>query len=159
MTLHRIVSGGQTGADRAALDVSLKLGFPCGGWCPADRQADDGPLPPTYPLTELASGGYRQRTIRNVKESDGTVLFFFASPVGGTELTLKTCIRLTKPHLLVDASDVPPSQAAATLLKFTQQESIGVLNVAGPSERRTPGTYSYVREVIQMLLERHRAGT
>lgn len=156
MALYRIVSGGQTGADRAALDASLKIGFPCGGWCPANRQADDGLLPLKYPLTEIPSGGYRQRTIRNVKESDGTALLFFGNPIGGTELTLKTCIRLNKPHLLIDASIISYSEATNVLLKFIKEKSIGVLNIAGPSERRNPGTYLYVYEVIQSMLELHR---
>lgn len=158
MALHRIVSGGQTGADRAALDAALEKGFPCGGWCPAGRLADDGPLPSIYPLSELSSGGYRQRTIRNVKDSDGTVLFFFGEPIGGTELTRKTCVRLEKPHHLVDASSVSPREAAAAILDFTNESAVGVLNVAGPSERRTPGIYLYVREVIERLLELRVAG-
>lgn len=158
MTFHRIISGGQTGADRAALDAALELCFPCGGWCPSDRRADDGALSSRYPLTELPSGGYRQRTIRNVTDSDGTVLFYFVSPTGGTRLTLTTCTRLNKPHLLLDASAVPHAQAAAHIAHFIQVQSIGALNVAGPSERRNAGTYAYVHAVMRSLLEAVGAG-
>ncbi|MDH3584808.1 MAG: putative molybdenum carrier protein, partial [Phycisphaerae bacterium] len=73
----KIVSGGQTGADRAALDAALACGQPCGGWCPQDRAAEDGPIDPRYPLKELPGGGYRQRTHRNVIDSDGTVVLSF----------------------------------------------------------------------------------
>jgi hypothetical protein len=88
MGLRRIVSGGQTGADRAALDAALEANFPCGGWCPEGRLAEDGPLSPLYPLRELPGAGYRQRTIKNIESSDGTAFCYFTQPVGGTELTL-----------------------------------------------------------------------
>lgn len=75
MTLQKIISGGQTGADRGALDAALEARVPCGGWCPADRSAEDGSIPDRYPLTPLPVGGYRARTLKNVEDSDGTVIF------------------------------------------------------------------------------------
>lgn len=74
MALEKIVSGGQTGVDRGALDASLKSNFPCGGWCPGDRSAEDGTIPERYPLTPLPGGGFRQRTRQNVADSDGTLI-------------------------------------------------------------------------------------
>jgi len=78
----KIVSGGQTGADRAALDAALEAGIPCGGWCPHDRAAEDGPIDARYPLTPAAGAGYRQRTRMNVCDSDGTVIFSFGALSG-----------------------------------------------------------------------------
>src|SRR5210317_1948565 len=80
----RIVSGGQTGVDRGALDAALTLGRVCGGWCPEGRLADDGPIPARYPLQELPGGGYRARTRRNVRDSDATLIVTFGAPTGGT---------------------------------------------------------------------------
>src|SRR3990167_2671567 len=79
--------GGQTGVDRAALDVALELGILCGGWCPNGRKAEDGAIPARYPLQELPSGGYRQRTKRNVRESDGTLILFRNELTGGSAFT------------------------------------------------------------------------
>src|SRR5438552_18876277 len=85
-----IHSGGQTGVDRAALDVALELGLPCGGWCPKGRRAEDGPIPARYPLIETSSPFYPQRTKRNVLDSDGTLILTFGCPTGGTALTIRT---------------------------------------------------------------------
>jgi hypothetical protein len=93
MTLSKIVSGGQTGVDRGALDAALRVGFPCGGWCPQDRKAEDGPIPDRYPLVVLPGAGYRQRTLKNVKDSDGTVIIYANTLSGGTKLTRDFCQR------------------------------------------------------------------
>lgn len=152
------MSGGQTGADRAALDAALDAGFPCGGWCPQGRAAEDGPLPENYPLQELSGSGYRQRTIKNIEDSDATAIFYFNRPTGGTELTLIQCIRLLKPYQLIDASIIPPARAGQIMHAFAQEQAVGVLNVAGPSEGRTPGTYSYVLIAVRSLIEACRSG-
>ena len=81
--LKKIISGGQTGADRAGLDVALDAGFPCGGWCPKGRKAEDGRIPDKYPLTETGSADYLKRTEKNVVDADGTVIFTFGMPTGG----------------------------------------------------------------------------
>lgn len=159
MTLRKIISGGQTGADRAALDAALHLGFPCGGWCPEGRKAEDGPLPLSYPLEVLPGAGYRKRTIRNIEESDATAVFCFGVPLGGTALTLAQCQRLGKAHQVIDAAAVAPARAAAILQAFVGRHEVGVLNVAGPSEERTPGSYAYVRGVVAILVESAMGGT
>jgi hypothetical protein len=97
MTLKQIISGGQTGVDRGALDAALEAQFPCGGWCPADRAAEDGPIPAHYPLTPLARGGYRERTRQNVLDSDGTVILYRSTLTGGTLLTWNLCRRDSPP--------------------------------------------------------------
>lgn len=90
----KIISGGQTGVDRAALDAALQLGIPCGGWCPKGRKAKDGPIPDRYPLKETESGSYPVRTEMNVRDSDGTLILTWGRPTGGTALT----VRLARRH-------------------------------------------------------------
>lgn len=150
--LKKIVSGGQTGADRAALDAALASGFDCGGWCPEGRLAEDGTLPAIYPLAELAGGGYRQRTIRNIEDSDGTAIFYAVRPTGGTELTLAKCIQRSKPYQLVDIAAIDAERAAQMLVEFVEHEAIEVLNVAGPRESSLPGIHAYVRGAIGTLI-------
>lgn len=149
-----ILSGGQSGVDRGALDAALELGNPCGGWCPRGREAEDGPIPPRYPLHE-ADGGYAERTRRNVAESDGT-LILHRGPLGeGSQLTLQLCRELGKPVCLVEAGTSSPAAAAAAALAFIEAHGIGRLNVAGP--RRSQWTYAYhyahdaVHELIGLL--------
>lgn len=115
-------------------------------------------MPLIYPLEELSNAGYRQRTIKNIEDSDGTAIFYFGRPTGGTELTLIQCIRLHKPYQLVDAAEIEPSRAGEILLSFTKQYEIAVLNVAGPSEGRTPGTHAYVHKAARSLIEAYRVG-
>src|SRR5450631_4232468 len=130
MALVKIVSGGQTGVVRGALDAALAAGFPCGGWCPAERVAEDGPIPARYPLTPLARGGYRERTRKNVLDSDGTAILFHGVLGGGTLLTLNLCKREDKPHVVVDASRTSESEVAAEIARFVEEQAIKVLNVA-----------------------------
>jgi len=152
VALERIVSGGQSGVDRGALDAALALGFPCGGWCPAGRLAEDGPIPERYPVVELAGGDYRARTRRNVQDSDGTLIFAFGAPKGGTLETLRDCRRFGKPHLVVDASAVPVRDAAGRALLFVRGNSVRVLNVAGPRESGWHGARAYAEAAMRGLL-------
>ena len=155
MALERIVSGGQSGVDRGALDAALALGFACGGWCPAGRLAEDGPIPGHYPVVELAGGDYRARTRRNVQDSDGTLIIACGAPKGGTLETLRDCLRFGKAHLLVDASAVPASVAAGRALIFAQENAIRVLNVAGPRESGWNGARAYAEAAVRGLLQRY----
>ena len=151
--LERIVSGGQTGADRGALDAALARGFPCGGWCPPDRRAEDGEIPARYPVEPMASGGYRQRTIRNLKEADGTVIFYREEVSGGTGLTLAQCIRHKRPCQLIDLAEVSPGRAAEILQRFVARHDLRVLNVAGPRESGAPGIRAEVETAVGGLLD------
>jgi hypothetical protein len=148
----RIVSGGQTGVDRAALDVALELGLPCGGWCPADRAAEDGAIPARYPLVPLPGAGYRQRTLRNVRDSDATLIIYFQHPSGGTEQTLAYCIREPRPYLLIDASEIPTARAAERLAAFVAEQAIETLNVAGPRAGGSPRAYDYTQALLRAWL-------
>ena len=133
----RIVSGGQTGPDRAALDVALARGVPCGGWCPAGRWAEDGPIPPVYPVRETPSADPAERTRRNVAESDAS-LILSPSPVwGGTALTASVAAELGRLAVVVDPRREGPDRAAGIL--WPAVRAGGQLNVAGPRESEAPG--------------------
>ena len=150
--LIKIISGGQTGADRAALDAALESNFPCGGYCPKNRQAEDGPIDLKYPLTEIESG-YRQRTLQNVIHSDGTVIFFENEATGGTLLTIKYCQTHRKPHLLVDAMVISKEEAIEAIVGFLKSHTISKLNIAGPRASDHPNIYSYTKKVLEELLK------
>jgi hypothetical protein len=133
--IERIVSGGQTGVDRAALDAALVLGLACGGWCPRGRRAEDGPIDPRYPLQETPSTDYAQRTEWNVRDSDGTLVLTRGRPSGGTALTISLARRHRRPILVLDlAQDPDPDEVR----RWAEVEGIGVLNVAGPRESLQP---------------------
>src|SRR5438067_13519020 len=153
MRLAKIISGGQTGIDRGTLDAAIACGFPCGGWCPPERLAEDGQIPKHYPVIEIKEGRYSQRTLRNVVESDGTAILYFSQIEGGTEETLLFCIKKHKPYKLVDAEEVSAERAAFLLASFIQHYGIGVLNVAGPRQSQAPQGYAYAYAVINLLLQ------
>lgn len=148
-----IVSGGQTGVDRAALDAALAIGWPCGGWCPQGRLAEDGVIPDQYPLTELKRGGYAARTRRNVEDSDGTLVIYFGRPSGGTALTEKYCRQTQRPLLSVNGNHTPPREAARAIARFVRTHNITRLNVAGPRASGEPKAYDYTRKALGSYLE------
>lgn len=150
LALRRIVSGGQTGVDRAALDVAIAMGIPHGGWCPAGRLAEDGRIPSQYELTESRSADYASRTADNVRDSDGTLILYRGRLSGGTELTRRLARRLEKPYLLVDLADPPDRQ---TVLVWLEQHGVQDLNVAGPRESTWPGIAATVRQYLRELLD------
>ena len=135
-SLVKIVSGGQTGVDRAALDVAMRLGIPCGGWCPRGRRAEDGRIPSRYPLAETPDSRYPQRTEWNVRDSDATLVLHAGKPRGGTALTMRLAGRHATPVLRLDL-DRSPDPAA--LAEWVASRGIRVLNVAGPRESECPG--------------------
>jgi hypothetical protein len=145
----KIVSGGQTGVDRAALDVALELALPCAGWCPRGRKAEDGTIPAHYPLTETPTAVYAQRTEWNVRDADATLVLTRGQPSGGTALTIDVARRLGKPCLVIDL-DKPPD--AGSVRDWLKSQKVGVLNVAGPRESQSPGigaaAAGFLRQVI-----------
>ncbi|UCE90648.1 MAG: putative molybdenum carrier protein [Pseudomonadota bacterium] len=147
-----IVSGGQSGADRGALDAALEAGVPCGGWCPAGRRAEDGRISARYPLRELDSGHYIDRTLRNVRDSDATFIVSFGPPEGGTARTLECCVSEGRPHLLVDAHQVDATRAVQLLLAFVAEHHVRRLNVAGPRASLEPRAHGYTHDVVSRLL-------
>src|SRR5262249_39434003 len=132
--VKRIVSGGQTGADRGGLDAAIALGLEHGGWCPAERGAEDGAVPSKYQLRETRSRDYAVRTQLNVRDSDGTVVFTRGAPTGGSALTVAHAHELGRPVLHVDLAGVSAREAAERVRAWCVVETIGVLNVAGSRE-------------------------
>ncbi len=157
MNTLRIISGGQTGVDRAALDAALDAGAPCGGWCPGGRMAEDGPLPARYPLTEIPGSGYIERTRANVADSDGTVILHGEKLEGGTLQTRLFCDELGKPCLVIAREKTDIAGAAAAIADFVLRHGIRSLNVAGPRASKQPQIYDWAHAVISRLLERMRA--
>jgi len=150
--IDQIISGGQTGADRAALDVALLLRIPAGGWCPAGRHAEDGVIPTHYPLTETASAIHAVRTRANVRTGDATLIFNLGDLNGGTLLTAEYAARRGKPCFLVQL-DEPEHPTPAEVATWLREHGVRVLNVAGPRESKRPGVYQGVRVFLEKLLE------
>jgi len=149
----KIISGGQTGVDRAALDVALKHGIESGGWCPTGRLDESGRIPDRYPLRELKSGGFTERTLQNVKDSDGSVIIYLGELSGGTEQTVKFCVEQPRPHELIDASKVSIEKAAQLIANFVRENKMNTLNVAGPRKNEWPEGYGYAFGVLEAFLE------
>ncbi len=149
-----IVSGGQAGVDRAALDAAMESGVSIGGWCPEGRKAEDGPIAAKYPLKVLPGAGYLQRTLKNVQDSDGTAIIFFNSLRGGTKLTRVYCDNEKKPYVLIDATEILSENAAERISDFIRENAISVLNVAGPRASKEPAAYNYTKQAIRILLDK-----
>ena len=153
----KIISGGQTGVDRAALDVALSLGIECGGWCPEGRLAEDGKIPPSYPLQELVGGGYLERTERNVRESDGTVIVHAGELRGGTHATMDFCRTNAKPALIIDTSCTPVAKAVDELHEFVRVNRPATLNVAGPRASEWARGYEITHAILTRFLDKNTA--
>jgi hypothetical protein len=140
----RIVSGGQTGVDRAALDVAIELGLEHGGWCPKGRRAEDGRIERCYRLKETDSTEYAVRTEKNVLDSDGTLIICLGEPSGGTVLTRRLAERHGKPVLVVS----PGNRQARRVREWLVEHTIRTLNVAGPRESTLPGIGESARRFL-----------
>ena len=147
--IERLVSGGQSGVDRAALDFALELGLACAGWCPKGRRAEDGVLPERYPLRETPSPDYAQRTEWNVRDSDATLVLSCGKPTGGTALTIQLAALHGKPCLVEDL--LRPGLNAERARRWLQRLKVRSLNVAGPRESGAPGAYRRARDFLRQL--------
>ncbi len=148
--LQRIVSGGQSGVDRAALDVAMYLDIPHGGWCPLFRRAEDGPIPDHYNLAETKSPGYAERTRKNVIDSDGTLILYAGQISGGTALTVTLARKYHRPLLLVDLEKEACDSGAVR--SWIIDKNIQVLNVAGPRESTVPGIAQQAEQFLHGVL-------
>ena len=150
LALERIVSGGQTGADRAALDWAIAHGIEHGGWCPRGRRAEDGRIARQYRLRETPSHAYAQRTRWNVRDSDGTLIISRSPELsGGSGYTARCAERLGRPWQHVH----PGADSITLVVAFLEQRRIRTLNVAGPRVSTDPGIYEYVYAILERLAE------
>lgn len=151
MTIKKIISGGQTGADIAGVDAAIECGVNYGGWLPKGRKCEDGTVPDTYTeFKDLARGGYPKRTEQNVKDSDGTVIFSYGTLSSGSALTARLCKQHSKPCLYVDLEI--DTDHARLLQDWITEWDIKVLNVAGSRESKHVGIYERVKAIIKHLL-------
>jgi hypothetical protein len=148
----KIISGGQTGVDRAALDAAMKHGLECGGWCPGGRLDEFGRIPDRYPLKELEGGSFAERTLQNVKDSDGTVVIYFGQLRGGTAFTVQCCIEQKCPHQLIDAAKTSPEDAAKLLVDLVRADKIFILNVAGPRQSEWEDGYDFTFRALEIFV-------
>ncbi|MFQ5581988.1 MAG: putative molybdenum carrier protein [Mariprofundaceae bacterium] len=150
-TIEKIVSGGQTGVDRAALDAALQQGIACGGWCPKGRRAEDGSIDACYPLIETPERDYTQRTEWNVRDSDGTLILCRGTPGGGTAYTVETSIFSDKPLLLLDLNKSDLDKDTDLICHWLTEHDIHVLNIAGPRESQAAGIYQDALVLLNRL--------
>jgi hypothetical protein len=150
IVVRKIVSGGQTGVDRGALDAAESLGLDRGGWCPSGRRAEDGAIPPQYPLVETPSPRYDVRTRYNVRDSDATLILHRGTLRGGTRLTRDYCRQRGKPYLVVPLGKA--RQHVARVRRWLAQQRVLVLNVAGPRESHEPGIARQTQQFLQRVL-------
>ena len=146
--IAQIVSGGQSGVDRAALDVALELGISCGGWCPKGRRAEDGIIDPRYPLKETESTHYRERTARNVESADGTLILTRGELSGGTALTRRLALAAGKPCLVLDLKIDPDTRDVEA---WIAQHGIKILNIAGPRASQPPEIHADAHRFLSDL--------
>ncbi len=144
--LRKIVSGGQSGVDRAALDAALAHGLKVGGWCPRDRRAEDGMIASHYPLQETPSRAYRQRTKWNVRDSDGTLILAPGKPTGGTALTIRLTRRYQRPLCVVNLDD---GGGVSGVCDWLTENRIATLNVAGPRASSYAGIQARAAEFLR----------
>lgn len=149
--VERIVSGGQTGVDRAALDAARAVGIPHGGWCPRGRRAEDGAIPARYALRETEATAYDVRTERNVLDSDATLILYVDRMRGGTALTRRLAQRHGRAWRGVDLNAAAPTAIAETVA-WLAAEKVTTLNVAGPRESTSPGIGERARRFLERLL-------
>ena len=148
--VEKLVSGGQTGADIAALDVALKHSFPHGGWCPRGRRSLDGRIPDRYQLVETPKESYLQRTEWNVRDSDATAVFTFAAEAtGGSKRTIDFARKHGKPWLHVSQQGGGYQDPAVALQNFVAENKIRVLNVAGSREAKDPVIHAWGMKVLE----------
>jgi len=153
MRCPTIISGGQAGADRAALDWAIEHGVPHGGWCPAGRRAEDGPLDARYMLNETESKHYRTRTVRNVTDSDATLILNMGELAGGSLETFRIAERRGKPVRVVQMEDALTDEALTDLRAWIERNAPKALNIAGPRESKQPDTYGAALALLRRLFK------
>ncbi len=154
----RIVSGGQTGVDRAAMDFALENKIECFGWCPKGRKAEDGIIPDSYPLKETETTCYEKRTLKNVEESDGLLVFVDGEADEGTILAIDHAEKQNKPTYIIHLSMNVEDQETG-ILEFLKYQNVTTINIVGPRESNSPGIYRKTKSFLEELLLRLRGTT
>jgi hypothetical protein len=154
--IEKIISGGQTGADRAALDVAIKLGIPYGGWIPKGRITEEGPLPGKYQMQEMPTESYASRTEQNVIDSDGTLIICRGRPTGGSDYTREMALKHKKQLLHVDLNQTSSFDAASLISSWIKLYQIKTLNIAGPRASKDPNVYVDVFRILEWALKIYR---
>jgi hypothetical protein len=150
--VKKIISGGQTGADQAALDVAIKLGIPHGGWIPKGRLTENGMLDNKYHLKEMETASYNTRTEQNVIDSHGTLIISHGKLTGGSEYTRDMALRHGRPWLHIDLNQTESLQAAKQIKCWLAEHEIEVLNVAGPRASKDPAIYRSTTDILERAL-------
>ena len=130
----------------------MKHAVECGGWCPAGRLDELGRIPDRYPVKELEEGGFSERTLANVRDADGTVIICFDKLRGGSAETAQFCVEQKRLHVVIDAAETSPEDAAQLILDLVREHKIDILNVAGPRQSEWPEGYAYVFRVLEKFL-------
>jgi hypothetical protein len=151
--IKKIISGGQTGAARAALDVAIALGIPHGGWIPRGRITEKGPLPEKYRLQEMPSDRYPRGTEQNVMDSDGTLIIARGKLTGGADYTRQMTLKHKKQLLGVDLDQIDLFKAASLVASWIKMRRIAILNVAGPRASKDPQVYSDVINILERAIQ------
>jgi predicted Rossmann fold nucleotide-binding protein DprA/Smf involved in DNA uptake len=150
---QKIITGGQAGVDRGALDACLDKNFPCGGWCPSGRLAEDGRIDMKYPLKETEKSSYDYRTRLNVMDSDGTLIIAQEKFSGGTLSTLNIAEEMKKPVLIIIPEDLRKYDAEIKIIQqWLNENSISVLNVAGPRKSEWREGYDFAFQMVSELI-------
>lgn len=152
--IAKIISGGQTGADRAALDFAIKHNIPYSGWIPKGRKTEDGQLPHRYMLQEMPTDAYSQRTEKNILDSDGTVIVSHGLLSGGSALTREFAIQHSKSWIHFDMDELTIDVVAERCLSWLTRNEIKILNVAGPRGSKDPKIYKATMELLEEVLRK-----
>ena len=151
--IEKIISGGQTGADQAALDMAIELGFEHGGWIPRGRKTENGLLPDKYKLQEMPTTSYPKRTEQNILDSDGTLIICHGKLTGGSSLTRKLAKKHDRPWLHLDMDKLSVCDASKTTTSWIDRNGIQVLNVAGSRASKDLGIYKATMEILRTVLD------
>jgi len=150
----KIISGCQTGVDRAAIDVAIEIGLDYGGSVPRGRKAEDGKIDEKYhKLTELETDHYGSRTEKNVVDADATLIFAVGTPAGGTASTIEYAKKHGKQYLLIDLKKKPDDEIIESIQAWLSDNQPGILNVAGPRESSAPGIYKKVFKILHNIYD------
>lgn len=150
--VKKIISGGQTGADQAALDVAIKLGIPHGGWIPKGRLTENGPLEAKYQLQEMETANYNKRTEQNVIDSHGTLIISHGMLTGGSEYTREMATYHNRPWLHIDLNTTSDFHAAQKIQSWIKDHHIETLNVAGPRASKDAQIYRATTDILETVL-------